>query len=58
LYFKADVVAGLQFTQNLLSLGEGKLPDNHQWLYQTSKQTLSYNENNRGTEKQHFSEHV
>jgi len=57
-FFTADSIAGLRFAQNLLSRGEGKLPDNHQWHYQTSKHTLSYEENKRGTEKQHFSECV
>jgi hypothetical protein len=57
-YFRADSIAGLQFAQNLLGFGEGKLPGNYQWSYQTSRQTLSHNENNRGSGKQHFSEHV
>jgi hypothetical protein len=39
-HFKADSIVGLQFAKNLLGLGEGKLPDNHQWPYQTSKQTV------------------
>jgi hypothetical protein len=47
-YFTADSVAGLEFAQNLLGLGKGQVPDNHQWHYKTSKHTLSY-ENNRGT---------